>query len=1219
MSLQAAANNPSHAPNRAPVHRVEVWPTPGAGDPAGEHVVRRARALGADLEHAATAKVYLIQADLSPDQWQAIQTKLLANPVTEVPIERSRPVRPGSQVIEVHPLPGVMDPAAQSVRESIRALTGLEVGVSTGRRVDLAGLSEAAARDLAVKILANPAIHAIHTTPFHPADLPKGKPYQFKLRHVELRSLSDEQLTRLSRDAHLFLSLDEMKAIQAYYKSDGREPTDIELETLAQTWSEHCVHKTLKSRIRYRHAGTEARRHEGASVSADALPRTPDLRAAEVLGDSPTAPTDPINWHNRPGHTIEPDGTIVIDNLLKSTVAAATFELMKDGADSWLLSVFKDNAGVIAFDDHHAVCVKVETHNHPSAIEPYGGAATGIGGCIRDVIGTGLAAKPIASTDVFCVAHPGSFTAEIAEHAEGKAGQSRAAEASIVKPQNHFALSASSALKPLPPNTLHPRRILTDIVAGVRDYGNRMGIPTVSGGVFFDDRYVGNPLVFCGCIGVMPRHLIKGRANPGDRIIALGGRTGRDGIHGATFSSTELEHTSADEFSHAVQIGNAIEEKRVLDAILRARDGGARDGETERRRDEVAESGNPSCLRASVPPCLPFYSALTDCGAGGFSSAIGEMGSELGAEVHLDRAPLKYDGLSYTEIWISEAQERMILAVPPANLPALQRICDEEGVELADLGHFGTPSKEIVLHYHAQVVGRLGVEFLHEGIPMPTREAVWGAEGTKAQRHEGTKPNAESRMPNAESRMPNAEATQNPELRRASAPGSGSVQALDSSSAPLGDSVPSCLRALLAHPTIASKHWIIRQYDHEVQGNTILKPLIGPAGRGPGDAAIIEPVPGTGRGLAISQGLQNGLGDPRLESRGLLVEHSRGSDPYLMALAAVDECVRNLVCVGADPDRIAILDNFCWPSCQKPDNLARLVRAAEGCYDAAKTYKTPFVSGKDSLNNQLRYTDPATGMERLIEIPPTLLITGIGIVPSIAKAVTMDAKCAGNMLVLLGETTPALGGSIVRELLEAHHVESSDAGAAFSKLRMPAITSDVPRVDLRAGPASARAMHALINAGLVQSAHDCSEGGLLVAIAEMLIASGGTPTGSARDRAAASLGFSMSVLASQIIPGLTGMPLGPASSASPTASATADAEVLAAFAESPSRYVLEISPASFPRVLAMLAERERASGVRMPMLILGTLDASSRLRWPSAGLDEPVESLAQAWQGPLDW
>jgi phosphoribosylformylglycinamidine (FGAM) synthase-like enzyme len=443
-----------------------------------------------------------------------------------------------------------------------------------------------------------------------------------------------------------------------------------------------------------------------------------------------------------------------------------------------------------------------------------------------------------------------------------------------------------------------------------------MGIPTVNGAVWFDDRHIGNPLVFAGCVGVMPRDLIRGHAQPGDLIVALGGRTGRDGIHGATFSSAELTDTHADEFAHAVQIGNAIEEKRVLDAILRARD-----------------STPTGCL----------YSAITDCGAGGFSSAVGEMGEKLGATVRLENAPLKYDGLSYTEIWISEAQERMVLAVPQANLPALQAICDEEHVELAILGTFGTPNRDLILTYHGTEVGRLPMHFLHDGIPMPTREATWTPKPTTS-----------------------------PERKR----GDGDHTPL-SPTPSLGLSVSSSLLQLLSHPNIASKHWIIRQYDHEVQGNTVTRPLVGPLGRGPSDAAVIEPVPGTGRGLAIACGLATGL----------------EADPYQMTLAAIDECVRNLVCAGADPDRIAILDNFCWPSCKKPENLASLVRAAEACYDGAKAYRTPFVSGKDSLNNQFTTEDGRT-----IEIPPTLLITGIGIVPDITRTITMDAKKPGSTI-----------------------------------------------------------------------------------------------------------------------------------------------------------------------------------------------------------------------------
>lgn len=1106
------------------VHRVEVRPADPAADPRGRRLLADAASLGFRLDSIAVARVYLVEGALDAAEAGDLAARLLTDPVAERSTLGASPAAPG--LIEVHPLPGVMDPTARTVTDAIRELTGEAVRVSTGWRYDLAGPDAPRAEEIARRLLANTVVHAVHTRPFHPDRLPAGRRVEQHVRHVTLTPLADADLERLSRDAHLFLSLDEMRAIREHYRALGREPTDVELETLAQTWSEHCVHKTLKSRIRYRgHAASD--------------------------GDEPR-PADPIDWNDRPGHTIHPDGTVEIDNLLKRTVAAATHELIADGVD-WTLSVFEDNSGVVAFDDTHAVCIKVETHNHPSAIEPYGGAATGIGGCIRDVIGTGLGAKPIASTDVFCVAFPGNWNAESTE--------------------NNAAFA-------LPAGCLHPRRTLTEVVAGVRDYGNRMGIPTVNGAVWFDDRYVGNPLVFCGCVGLLPRDRVRGKARHGDLIVALGGRTGRDGIHGATFSSAELTDTHADEFAHAVQIGNAIEEKRVLDAILRARD----------------EHGEP------------LYHAITDCGAGGFSSAVGEMGRRLGAEVHLDRAPLKYEGLTYTEVWISEAQERMVLAVPPENLDALRRICEEEHVEAAVLGEFGTPDEDLVLRYDGAEVGRLSMDFLHDGLPMPTRDAVW---------------------------MPSAESTTDSAF--------SSPRSAPSAFIP---SVQDALLRLLAHPNIASKHWIIRQYDHEVQGNTVVKPLVGPTSRGPGDAAVLEPVPGSGRGIAIASGLATGIGDPAI-----------GGDPYLMALAAVDECVRNLVCVGADPARTAILDNFCWPSCKDPMNLGSLVRAAEGCYDAAKAYRTPFVSGKDSLNNQFTTEDGRT-----IAIPPTLLITGLGIVPDLARCVTSDAKRPGNVLLLIGRTSPSMGGShyqqtfglgdparsladdvaarvesvvgplpetarrhvdtllhgiapvIVDHLGEAVALGASKAEQAVRRLaklvgreqaesleaevgreRAAAIVNAiadaarrgwtspaVPTTDLELGPAKARAVAAVIAEGLAASAHDCSDGGTLVAIAEMLIA-GSRPHA----------------------------PIG--------AELTHDPDDLGAtvwaFAETPSRYLLEVPPLGVARVREIVQQHATGAVVQQ----IGVLDFSGRLRWPAASLDAQVEDLARAWRAPLDW
>ena len=1026
------------------VHRIEVHPQPHAGDPISDAVTRDAAALGMTISACRSARVYLIEADITPDQLDRLTSGLLADPVTETaiiaPPSSSAETDASDILIEVHPLPGVMDPAAASVKNALRDLFGIKAEVSTAARYEFDGITQDQANTLAARLLSNPVVHAVHAEPHHPSELPKGHEHDSPITHIPIRGLDDAALETLSRDAHLFLSLAEMRAIQGEYERLEREPTAIELETLAQTWSEHCVHKTLKSTITYRPG-------EGRSLD-----------------------NDPIDWTNRPGHTLNPDGSVTIDNLLKSTVAAATFELIEEGLD-WTLSVFVDNAGVIAFDDDHAINIKVETHNHPSAIEPYGGAATGIGGCIRDVIATGLAAKPIASTDVFCVA-----------------------------PQDTANV---------PAGCIHPKRVLDQVVAGVRDYGNRMGIPTLNGAVWFDDRYIGNPLVYCGCIGLMKRQhdgaekdsLISGAAKPGDRIIALGGRTGRDGIHGATFSSAELTDTHADEFSHAVQIGNAIEEKRALDAILRARD----------FVPPIESAGD------AASAAVPLFSAITDCGAGGFSSAVGEMGEQLGADVHLDRAPLKYPGLTHTEIWISEAQERFVLAVPKENLPALQAICDEEHVEIADLGHFGTADRELILNHNGREVGRLPMAFMHDGIPMPTREAEW-------------KP--------ATPKSPATEAAETPPIQDA-------------------------LLQLLAHPNIASKHRIIRQYDHEVQGNTVVRPLGGPALRGPMDAAVIEPVPGTGKGLAIASGLATNFGDPE-----------RGGDPYLMALAAIDECVRNLVCVGADPDRIAILDNFCWPSCKKPQNLASLVRAAEGCYDAAKAYRTPFVSGKDSLNNQFTTEDGRT-----IEIPPTLLITGIGIVHDITKCVTMDLKAPGNALWLVQAYDQAdtnerhgLGGSHYAGLL----------GLPSGEL------ARTPQTCLTWGPMTAKFVAEAIKRGYVAACHDCSDGGVLTAAAEMAIAG---------DSQNSRIGIDL--IGSD------------AQSTSP-----------GFFSEAPSTYLLEIHADKEHAFRSMEGETH---DLEAACERIGTVTDTGQLAWQdirtgksSSDWSIPVEDLAAAWLNGLD-
>jgi phosphoribosylformylglycinamidine synthase len=620
---------------------------------------------------------------------------------------------------------------------------------------------------------------------------------------------------------------------------------------------------------------------------------------------------------------------IHFDNLLKETVFKATKDLNKP----WCISVFADNAGVIEFDDESAVCFKVETHNHPSALDPYGGAATGIGGVIRDPMGTGLGARPVANTDIFCFGDP------------------------------------NMKLEDVPKGVLHPRRVMKGVVAGVRDYGNRMGIPTVNGAIYFDDRYMANPLVFCGDIGIMDKNKCFKQPQTGSFIIVVGGRTGRDGIHGATFSSGEMTHEHETVFSHAVQIGNAITEKKMLDVLVQANE-------------------------------LGLYEAITDCGAGGLSSAVGEMGEKLGAEVDLEKVPLKYAGLNYTEIWISEAQERMVVSVRPENLDAIMKIFAGENVEATVIGKF-TDDRKLRLRYNGTEVGTLDMEFLHEGVPKYSRKAVW-------------------------------KTTQNSKLK---------TQNYGK------DNYNDELLAILSSYNVASKEWVIRQYDHEVQGASVVKPLTGVTNDGPGDAAVIRPKYESDKGIAISCGMNPCYGD---------------LDPYWMALAGIDEAIRNLVCVGARFDRIALLDNFCWGDCTRPETLGSLVRAAQACYDGAIAFDSPFVSGKDSLNNEFLRDDG-----KRISIPSTLLISAISIVDDVNKCVTMDAKKAGNMLFVVGETKNELGGS------------------HYSPLE-----HQVPKVDLKMAPKIARRISEAISKGLVASCHDCSEGGLAVALAEMAFAGG---------------------------------------------------------------------------------------------------------------------------------
>ena len=627
--------------------------------------------------------------------------------------------------------------------------------------------------------------------------------------------------------------------------------------------------------------------------------------------------------------------------MLKETIFAATQEIRKElGEQDWCVSVFEDNAGIVRFDDKYNVVFKVETHNHPSALEPYGGANTGIGGVIRDPLGTGLGAKPVCNTDVFCFAPP------------------------------------DTPLDSLPAGVLHPRRVMKGVVSGVRDYGNRMGIPTVNGALYFDPRYLGNPLVYCGNVGIIPREKSSKQTSPGDWVVTIGGRTGRDGIHGATFSSAELTSESETISGGAVQIGNAITEKMLMDVLLEARDRG-------------------------------LYSAVTDCGAGGFSSAVGEMGEHLGAEVDLEKAPLKYSGLSYTEIWISEAQERMVFSVPDEHWEEFYELCKSEGVEATIIGTF-VDSGRLVLRYMGQQVADLDMQFLHGGRPPVIREAFYEA--------------------------PPETPFQEDQLQ-----GDAGIW----------------LTAILGSLNVASKEWVIRQYDHEVQGGSVLKPLVGVNNDGPGDAAVVRPILTSRRGLVVSCGMNPYYGD---------------LDTYHMAASAIDEALRNCVAVGADPERIAILDNFCWGYTDRAETLGTLVRAALACYDVATAMRTPFISGKDSLNNEFSYQDQE-GNRQTISIPSTLLISAMGQVDDVATCVSMDLKAAGNLVYQVGQTHDELGGSHLGLV----------SGASGGR---------VPRMDPGIALPTFKAVHQGICQGLIRSCHDLSEGGLAVAAAEMAFAGG---------------------------------------------------------------------------------------------------------------------------------
>ncbi|WP_341812272.1 phosphoribosylformylglycinamidine synthase subunit PurL [Wolbachia endosymbiont (group A) of Conops quadrifasciatus] len=700
-------------------------------------------------------------------------------------------------------------------------------------------------------------------------------------------NVSDQELEKISRDGidgngTLGLSLAAMKAIKDYFKKLVRNPYDIELESLAQTWSEHCKHNIFCS------------------------------------------PIDEIK-----------------DGLYAHYIKRATREINSDIC----VSVFSDNAGGIIFDDDYLIVDKVETHNSPSALDPFGGAMTGVLGVNRDIVGFGKGAEPIMNTYYFC----------FAKEAKGKFYRDKERTDEI----------------------LPPKYLMKEVIHGVNVAGNCCGIPTQLGSVYFDDRFCGKPLVFVGSVGTIPRSInnvpshIKGPKN-GDKIVIIGGRVGRDGIHGATFSSEALSGNSP---STIVQIGDPITQKKLSNAVIKARE-------------------------------LGLYNAITDNGAGGLSSSIGEMGKD-GFEVDLSKVLLKNDGMAPWEIWISESQERMTLAVPEENLPTFKQIMKKHDVEVCVIGEFNESGKAVVKCPEGKVIMDIETEFLHDGNPkVHLQTKPWSKEPAVIPAH-------------------NTEMILSQETE---------------------------LKEMLSRPNICSKEFIVVQYDHEVQGSSILKPLQG-KGRVCSEAIVSRPVLSSNKGVVKSQGFGSSYGE---------------IDTYHMAACAIDTAIRNYVAAGGNINHLALLDNFCWCDAYNPERLWQLKRAAEACYDFATAFKTPFISGKDSMFNDFKGYDE-NGEKVMISAPPSLLISAIGVIENIENAVSLDVKMPGDLIYVLGTTHDELGRS------EYQLYSGID-------------NNNVPKVDAKSARKLYERYNQAIKDGIIASTIAPNLGGLIIALAKSLIA-----------------------------------------------------------------------------------------------------------------------------------
>ncbi|HET9298557.1 MAG TPA: AIR synthase-related protein [Candidatus Polarisedimenticolaceae bacterium] len=894
------------------VTRMEIGTLPGRRDVRGETVAAQVREfLRVPLQRVRTRDILRLDGTLRQGEAERLLLEFV-DPVLQSGAIGRLDDGPFDVAVTVGLRPGVADPVGKSARVAVEDTLGRrleeEAAVYTATLYLFDGVTTDAAERIALELLANPVIHTVKVESRESwaasgpdLEVPRvaghGRP---AVQRIDL-SGDDAALSRLSRERLLALTLPEMHAIRDHFA--GRAPTDVELECLAQTWSEHCKHKIF---------------------------------AADIV-------------YEEPGRPVERISSLFSTFIRGATRAVDEAVRAREGA-SWLVSVFHDNAGVVAFDALHHLVFKVETHNSPSALDPYGGAITGIVGVNRDPFATGMGADLLCNVWGYCFAPP-AYTG------------------------------------PLPPGLLHPRRIRAGVHRGVIDGGNQSGVPYARGFELFDARFLGKPLVFCGTVGALPvtvagKPAHEKAALPGDAIVMTGGRIGADGIHGATFSSAALTEAAP---VQAVQIGDPLTQKMMFDFLVEARDRG-------------------------------LYRAITDNGAGGLSSSVGEMArAPGGARLDLARAPLKYAGLAPWEVFLSEAQERMTLAVPPESVEAFLELARGRDVEATVLGTF-TDGGRLEVFWGDELVGSLSMDFLHEGVPKLTIPARW---------------------------VP---------------------PTFPSPAGPTPRDLGPALLGMLARLNLCSDEETARAYDHEVKGLTVVKPWVGVRADVAAEGTVLLVRHGTQRGYVLSEGVHPFLSD---------------LDAHAMARWCVDLAVRKQLCAGARLDRIALLDNFCWPdpvlsegTPDGPFKAAQLVRACRGLYEACVAYGAPLISGKDSMKN-----DAVLGGVK-ISVPPTLLVSALGLIDDVQEALTLDFKAAGDSVFVLGTVRGALGGS---EYLRWRGAE--DGLAATPGAPAPYVGSDAPQLRTEETLPLYAAFREAVRQGLVRAAAAPALGGLAPALA----------------------------------------------------------------------------------------------------------------------------------------